>query len=392
MFSANLTVPVPTELVGDFLARLPFASGGLSRFTMAPGRRDLVLFDLRPGAPHPPDVVATWIAEIAQTMCADYRPTPTQVLVSRRDRPVPATADPHPLLEAAGQLKRFGPGRYGLGPVPLKLLEAFDRSFRRLETVRGAAEHRYPSLVGADLLHRCRYLQSFPHALSLVSHLREDFDAIRRFAQAVRWDGDRLEGADAALAPVQCLLAPTVCFHHYGWLEGQTGCADHVITALGKCFRYESTNLSGLERLWDFSMREVVFVGSAAHVLEQRRRALSEATALLDAWELNYEIAGATDPFFIEDYSAQVLFQKCFDLKFEVSALLPYSGRYLAIGSFNYHQDFFGRSLAITTPGGEPVHTGCVGFGLERVALAVLAQHGVDPKHWPKAIRAAAEA
>ena len=79
-------------------------------------------------------------------------------------------------------------------------------------------------------------------------------------------------------------------------------------------------------------------------------------------------------------------FQLAFELKFEILAPLPYKQTDLAIGSFNYHQDFFGRSFAISGKSGAPIHTSCVGFGLERVALAFLAQHGLNPKLWPAAI------
>jgi seryl-tRNA synthetase len=61
----------------------------------------------------------------------------------------------------------------------------------------------------------------------------------------------------------------------------------------------------------------------------------------------------------------------------------------LAVGSYNYHQDFFGRHLNISLPGGSPIHTGCVAFGLERMAYAFLAQFGLDQKHWPRAVREA---
>jgi len=43
------------------------------------------------------------------------------------------------------------------------------------------------------------------------------------------------------------------------WLAQSELLQPRVITAMGKCFRYESSNLSGLERLWDFNMREIVF-------------------------------------------------------------------------------------------------------------------------------------
>jgi seryl-tRNA synthetase len=180
-------------------------------------------------------------------------------------------------------------------------------------------------------------------------------------------------------------LSPSVCFHLYAWFANRVLNAQ-CVTAIGKCFRYESRNMAGLERLWDFTMREVIFLGTADYVLGHRQKTIDATVRILDRWGFAYEIKSATDPFFIEDYAPMAAFQLAFELKFEVLAPLPYSQKDLAIGSFNYHQDFFGRSFDISDADGVPIHTGCVGFGLERVALAFLAQHGLDPRAWPAEI------
>jgi seryl-tRNA synthetase len=78
-------------------------------------------------------------------------------------------------------------------------------------------------------------------------------------------------------------------------------------------------------------------------------------------------------------------------LKFEIRAKLPFKGSTLAVGSYNYHQDFFGRTLNITLPDGAPAHTGCTAFGLERMAYAFLAQYGFDQKQWPEVVRKAVQ-
>ena len=51
------------------------------------------------------------------------------------------------------------------------------------------------------------------------------------------------------------------------------------------------------------------------------------------------------------------------------------------------HQNFFGRHLNITLPDGEPIHTGCTAFGLERMVYAFLAQFGFDRENWPQVVR-----
>jgi seryl-tRNA synthetase len=55
--------------------------------------------------------------------------------------------------------------------------------------------------------------------------------------------------------------------------------------------------------------------------------------------------------------------------------------------SFNYHQDQFGIKWGLNFKSGEPVHTACVGFGLERIALALFHTHGLDVKEWPEDVR-----
>jgi seryl-tRNA synthetase len=176
-----------------------------------------------------------------------------------------------------------------------------------------------------------------------------------------------------------------VCFHWYAALADSAMPEPSVITAVGKCFRYESSLMAGLERLWDFTMREIIFVGPAEFVRGQRPALVQASVELLGELGLAFEIATATDPFFADAYAAQAAYQQGFELKFELLLPLPYSGRPLAIGSINYHQDFFGRSFAIGTSDG-PAHTGCLAFGLERFALAFLAQHGLDRRAWPAAI------
>jgi len=270
-------------------------------------------------------------------------------------------------------------------------MEYFDREAVALARQYAAPSFQFPALIGADVLDRCRYIRSFPHSLNLVSHLREDIEAIQHFAQHATLTDAHLNVTAADLAPPETLLSPSVCFHYYELLRGQTLETPRTVTAVGKCFRFESGNLIGLERLWDFTMREIIFVGSAEHVLDMRERALEMTTTLLDRWGMDYDIRSATDPFFMDDFATQSTFQRAFDLKFEIRAALPYKRGSLAAGSFNYHQDFFGRSFSITAPEGGAAHTGCMGLGLERLALAFVAQRGLDRTRWPEAVRASVE-
>lgn len=381
---AELGVAVPDELADEFLKRVPYVSEGISNLRFLPGSAR-VAFELRPGFESQADLVASRISEVAGKLCVNHRAGAFKTLVKQGALPGSFRDDPHPLLVEQGELASFGRGRYGLGPKLVGLIEYFDRRARQMALEFQAPPHTFPALIGADVLDRCRYLKNFPASLNLVSHLREDHGVLQDFARSVHWDGSQLSYDRDSASGVECLLSPSVCFHWYMWLRDSQLQQPRAITALGKCFRYESSNLTGLERLWDFSMREIIFVGSEAYVLANRKKLVDLSIRLLDELGIAYEISTATDPFFVDSYAVQAAYQQGFELKFELLAPLPYSGKKLAVGSINYHQDFFGRSFGIQMPEG-PAHTGCLGFGYERLALAFVAQHGVNEKHWPDAV------
>jgi seryl-tRNA synthetase len=96
----------------------------------------------------------------------------------------------------------------------------------------------------------------------------------------------------------------------------------------------------------------------------------------------------ASDPFFGRGGKILATNQKEQKLKFEI--LVPVISRSdpTAVCSFNFHQDHFGSTFDIRTPDGEVANTACLGFGLERVTMALFRTHGFDPKSWPQPVRA----
>ncbi len=49
--------------------------------------------------------------------------------------------------------------------------------------------------------------------------------------------------------------------------------------------------------------------------------------------------------------------------------------------------DAFGQKWGLTLADGSTAFTACVGFGLERIALALFAQHVLDVAQWPEHVR-----
>ncbi len=385
----RLDKAVPQALAREVLSKLRYAAAGVAGATlMDDGLTVHVEFDADiAGREH---TIAAAVREVSAKVASSQRLAAAPRIVSQSaDRGTRIHIDPHDVLLAQQELFRYGSGRYGYGPLLIELMARLERICEQYGTQIGAQPRQFPSLIGADTLGTCSYVKSFPHSLNLVMHLRTELEDIKRFAATTTFEGDHLQVDTSCLAQPETLLSPSVCFHCYRWLADSQCHEGQAFLAKGKCFRYESGNMSGLERLWDFTMHETIFVGTKDYVLGHREACLAFATNVADALDLDYRIETATDPFFIDDFATQAAFQSAFDLKFEFVASLPYRGTSLAVGSINYHQNFFGRAFRIADADGAPVHTVCLGFGLDRLALAVLAQHGCDASAWPAALQGA---
>jgi hypothetical protein len=55
--------------------------------------------------------------------------------------------------------------------------------------------------------------------------------------------------------------------------------------------------------------------------------------------------------------------------------------------SFNYHQAHFGEVWGLYDARHEHAHTSCVAFGMDRLAVALFANHGIDLARWPASAR-----
>jgi seryl-tRNA synthetase len=221
-----------------------------------------------------------------------------------------------------------------------------------------------------------------------VSHLAEDFDAIEAF-RAANADGGSLRVPDpSAMKHSDAALRPAVCLPVYFALEGETLPEGGVtVTTSGKAFRYESSNFQGMHRLWDFSMREIIFAGSAGVVGERRAQMVDAVVSLMKQWDLSFRLESASDPFFATVRGTKALWQRTRDLKYEMLVDVGAEVGTLAVGSINLAGTLFGHAFGIRAHEGEPATTACVGFGLERLVLALFSQHGFDPPRWPRAIR-----
>jgi seryl-tRNA synthetase len=382
---------IPNFLVGEVGSKLAYVDESIDQAEVTP-QGDLIWLHLQqaPDEGHRRKLEAK-VQRVVTTMVKGAFKPKVHVLEDYLNRPVSYRLDPTDELLERGELSQEATGIYTLGPLITRLIDYFEGIFLDLADHFNARPYRFPTLIPANYMERVNYFRAFPHSLSYATHLREDLDIIDSFAQQAACDEHgALNTPPEAFASIQTLLSPAVCYHLYFAL------ADHPLpsgqltaTAVGNCFRYEAINLSTLERLWNFTMREIIFVGSKEFVLENRDTARQQLHSTLEEIGLAYRVESANDPFFIGEFRKQSAFQSAFQLKYEIRASLPFKDSTLAVGSYNYHQDFFGRHLNISLPDGSPAHTGCAAFGLERMAHAFLSQFGLDPEKWPAVVREA---
>ncbi|MDQ1024736.1 seryl-tRNA synthetase [Streptomyces umbrinus] len=295
-----------------------------------------------------------------------------------------------------GMATQSGEGQFGFGEPFIALTSHLDSLFQAAaQRSFGALEQQYPSLIPTEVLARSGYLASFPQFLVFAGRLHGELDSYKDFVEQVSGP-TAAEDAGATVSRAVAdhsthlgyTLSPAVCYHVYEQRAGKCLDADLVsVTARGRCFRHESRYHRSLERLWEFTMREVVFIGSDDHVTDARSSFMREVFAIVEELGLAGHAETASDPFFCNARTAEKIWtQRLMQLKYEL--ILPVAGgRSVAAVSFNAHGSALGEAFSIRTPDGEIAHTGCVAFGLERFAYAFVCQHGLHPSGWPVSVR-----
>jgi len=322
-------------------------------------------------------------ARVASKMQRSLRSL-TRKLVYRSPAADAAAFRGGPLTEGIHMMAR---GQVALEGLPLRLYRYFDRTLEDLVAPFEPSPLFVPTLIPPTTLARCDYFRSFPHVVTFASHLPEDVATVESFRRRHEARDTLDEGTLGDLVTPEVCLSPAVCYHAYSLNQGRALPASGArYSVCGRCFRYESSKMTDLRRLWEFTMRELVLLGRREDVLRLREEAVVLVSRYLEAHELAAEIRTASDPFFISpDAGAKSYFQISSETKYEISLFLPDDER-LAAGSLNYHTDFFGRAFACTVDG-LPMESVCVAHGLERWVYGFLAQHGDDPSRYPAIVR-----
>lgn len=248
-----------------------------------------------------------------------------------------------------------------------------------------AREETYPNVMPIETLARTQHFTSFPEHVHFVTHLIEDLDVLEGFATRAGAGADTIRPKPQELALSRLVHNPATCYHCYASRKGQSLARDTAITAISRCHRFESSNHAERGRLLEFSLREVIFLGAPDFARDTREQVLEQVRNLAQDWQLYGSLIPANDPFFTGDFEPKAMQQRRLAMKFEYKAALP-DGSSLAVMSSNLHGPTFGKAFAISL-NGRPANTACLGFGLERLAIALVAQHGAEPSAWPTGLK-----
>jgi seryl-tRNA synthetase len=242
---------------------------------------------------------------------------------------------------------------------------------------------RFPPVMSRYDLEKSGYLKSFPNLLGCVCALHGSEGEIRAAADRFETGGDWT----ASLAPADLVLSPAACYPVYPLVarRGPVPAGGLTFDVACDCFRNEPSK--HLDRLRSFRMREYVCIGSPQQVAGFRERWIERAQTMADELGIPAQIAAASDPFFGRTGRVMAVSQLQQSLKFELLTPIRSVEDPTACMSFNCHLDHFGLVWGLRDEVGEIAHTACVAFGMDRLAIALFCQHGLDVQRWPATVR-----
>jgi seryl-tRNA synthetase len=288
-------------------------------------------------------------------------------------------------LIAMGHLIPSGvPGVYGRGDGFERVRLGFDAEVTAVSETESPEHMVFPPLLPRRQLEDVGYLKSFPHLACTVFAFDGDEEAAaeqeRRAEAHEDWSGFQ--------AMTDLALKPAACYPVYPAVAARGPLAPGGVTVdAGGTYVFRHEPSGDPARLQAFHQREIVRIGEPATVIEWRDRWRDRCLELFEAVGLDAAPDVASDPFFGRSGRLLARSQRAQELKFEVQ--VPIVGpEPTAAASFNYHHDHFSSVYGIEMDAADrTAHTACLGFGLERVTLALMARHGLDLDDWPATVR-----
>lgn len=273
------------------------------------------------------------------------------------------------------------PGVYGRTGAFESIVAGIEQLLRATTRHDGGEALFFPPVLDRTILERTGYLENFPDLCGSVHCFRgNDRDHVA-YLGAVR------DGHDWTpfLQPSAVALCPSACYPLYPTIASPLPAGGRIVDLSSHVFRCEPSD--DPSRMQAFRMLEQVFLGAPEDALTWRTRWIERAKQIRERLALPGELAAANDPFFGRGGRLMKQGQLDGELKFELQVPVFGEGPPVAVASFNYHREHYTHTFSITRHDGGEAHTACIGFGLERMTLALLSTHGLTPATWPQSVR-----
>lgn len=276
-------------------------------------------------------------------------------------------------------------GLYGRNGVFEDVITRFEALVTKFGSDQNAEIIRFPPGMNKAHFEGSGYMKSFPQLAGTVHSFcgceLDHVSLLQTMKEGGDWTKDQ-KATDMVLTPAACYpLYPTVS------KRGALPATGGIFDLQSYCFRHEPSKEP--TRMQLFRMREFVRMGRPEEVVEFRQMWMDRGPKLMETLQLPFEIDVANDPFFGRAGKMLANNQRDQNLKFELLIPVNSTASPTACMSFNYHQDHFGSTWGLKTADGDVAHTACVGFGLERTALALFKHHGLHTEDWPTGVREA---
>jgi len=287
------------------------------------------------------------------------------------------------LLAARILLPMNSAGLYGYGRDFVRTFDAVDAFVHRAGAADGAELMRFPAVMARSDIERTDYLRSFPDLLGAINAFTGDNRAHAELLLNLDSDHDW----SYAFGPTELMLVPAACYPIYGTIDAPVPAGGRVFEVLGTCFRHEPS--PDPARMVMFHQHEFVTLSTPDGALAFRDVWLERGLALMTQLGLEVEAVVANDPFFGRAGRMLAANQRNEALKFEIVAPVNDREKRTAIVSCNWHRDHLTGRFGIESATEEVANSACVGFGIERIVLALFAAHGLDIEQWPADTRVA---
>ena len=322
-----------------------------------------------------------------------------ELLWKSPERPAQFAADPTSALEKEGWIRRGASrGQWIYGPEVTRLFRTFHELVEReLLVPQLFQEMIFPKLEPFSIWERSGHAKGiYPEVYYVCPPksrdplLWEEVIDHYRITNEVPLEmiRDRIDLPIGGMTYAQCPALWT-------FFQGRTISNDRVPIKVfdrsGTSHRYESGGLHGIERVDEFHRIELVWLGTREQTVETARAIAESYKRVFESvMELDWRMARVTPWFMAQEGMVGDSEQSEIGTT-DYEGRLPYrqgtGDEWLEFQNVSINGAKYPKGFTVKLQSGEPLWSGCSGIGLERWTAVLIAQKGMDPAGWPKAMR-----